>query len=120
MDELTGAQIAALEEALRTLEGELEEALMLGADAAKPVELDQQAVGRLSRMDAMQQQAMAQSNKRSAELRLKQVRAALSAIESGDYGYCQMCDEPIAHARLQARPESPFCLACQGRRERPR
>ncbi len=119
MNELTGTQVAALENALRTLESELEEALQLGAEAAKPVQLDQQAVGRLSRMDAMQRQAMAQSNKRSAELRLRQVRAALTSIEGDEYGECRLCDEPIAYARLQARPESPFCVACQGRREQP-
>ena len=67
----------------------------LGRDAQKTVVLDQQSVGRLSRMDALQQQAMAkaQQNRRGAsELR---IRAALARIAAGEFGYCSDCGELI-------------------------
>ena len=98
---------------LRELVAELEAALASGASAARPVVLDQSSVGRLSRMDSIQQQAMAQATKRGLELRLSQCRAALGAVERGAYGECRSCEEPIGYQRLCARPETPFCLACQ-------
>jgi len=74
----------------------------LGRDAQKTVVLDQQSVGRLSRMDALQQQAMAkaQQNRRGAsELR---IRAALARIADDEFGYCSDCGEPIEKKRLEA------------------
>lgn len=112
-EELTSAEEAQLVAQLRRLAVEIEEALEIGRDAARPVTLDQQSVGRLSRMDAIQQQHMAQASRRNQRTRLRQVLAALQAAEAGDYGFCRRCEEPIGFARLQAQPESPFCLACQ-------
>ena len=109
--------LAAAEVALRALERELSEALA-SSRAHEPVELDQQAFGRVSRIDAIQQQQMAQAARRAQTLRLSQVRAALEAIENDEYGICRLCEEPIAPARLRARPESPLCLDCQRQRER--
>jgi DnaK suppressor protein len=62
---------------------------------AAPVELDQARVGRLSRMDAMQQQAMSQAAARLADLERQRIQYALARMESGDYGYCIICDEPF-------------------------
>jgi DnaK suppressor protein len=76
------------------------------------VMLDQQGVGRLSRMDAMQQQAMAIESERRRRLRAKQIEAALSRIASGDFGYCVKCGEEIPEARLEADATSPLCVAC--------
>lgn len=117
MDELTEPQVEELAAKLRALEAELRASIEKGREGAQVVSLDQ-PIGRLSRMDAMQQQKMAEAAKRKAELRLGQVQVALSAVADGDYGYCRSCDEPIGLRRLSARPESPFCLSCQGRRER--
>ncbi len=80
----------------------------------KAVELDQQGVGRVSRVDAMQQQAMAMESERRRRLRLKQIDAALGRIASGDYGYCVKCGEEIPEARLRADPTSPACVTCAG------
>jgi len=115
--ELTDAQLRELGEDLRDLEEELNEALALAEEGSKPVKLDQQAVGRLSRMDAMQQQAMASSNKRNTATRLALARSAIALFDDGDYGFCRSCEEPIGYARLKARPETPLCLLCQGGRE---
>lgn len=84
------------------------------ADARAVVQLDQQSVGRLSRMDALQGQAMAQEQDRRREADLARVEAALRRIESGDYGYCVSCDEPIAEKRLRLDPAVPTCVDCAG------
>lgn len=115
--ELTDAQIDELRQELETLRDQLAAALEGSSDAAKPVGLEQ-PIGRVSRVDALQQQQMAKHNRRSAELRLAQVRAALAAVQSGDYGYCKRCDEPIGYGRLKSKPEAPFCVSCQGGNER--
>ncbi len=91
--------------------------LSSSSDAARPVDLDQ-PIGRVSRMDALQQQSMVAANRASARLRRKQVDAALRRLDEGDYGDCASCGDPIAPRRLAAHPEAPLCVACQGRRER--
>jgi DnaK suppressor protein len=83
-----------------------------GAESAKIVELDQSRVGRLSRMDAMQDQAMSIETNRRREIELRQIEAALGRISSGDYGKCLMCGEEITHARLAYSPEASLCLKC--------
>lgn len=78
----------------------------------KPVELDQTAVGRLSRMDALQMQAMAQATERRRAVEIARVEAALKRIDSGDYGWCLTCGEAIAPKRLAADPTVPTCIGC--------
>ncbi len=82
------------------------------AEKRKPVELDQQSVGRLSRQDALQQQAMAkaQETRRAAELR--KIEAALERIEDGEYGWCAECGEAIAVKRLEIDLTAARCTAC--------
>jgi DnaK suppressor protein len=112
-EDLDKDQIAALQERLLQLQTELEEQLTLGKAATGVVKLDQTSVGRLSRMDAMQQQNMAVSTQKKAAVRLGKVQAALLAIVEHDYGYCRRCDELIAYRRLLAQPEAKLCLLCQ-------
>ncbi len=112
MEELTDAQQAELRQALTALQDELKTQLVALQEEAKPVALDQE-IGRLTRMDAMQQQNLAKASKRNLELRLTHIKSALSAFEREEYGYCRRCEEPIGYKRLCARPESPFCLRCQ-------
>ena len=88
------------------------------ASAAKPVKLDQTAVGRLSRMDSMQSQAMATAARQAMAIRLNQCKAALQAVERGEYGFCRRCEEPVGPKRLSAKPEAPFCLNCQRNADR--
>ncbi len=110
---LTAAQRTELESDLRLHKRELEAQLQQLEQDSKPVELDQQMVGRLSRMDAMQQQQMALASASHARAHLNRVSLALAAISAGDFGYCRQCDEPIAWQRLKARPDSPLCVQCQ-------
>lgn len=76
------------------------------------VMLDQSSVGRLSRMDALQQQAMAQSGQQRAEATLRRIEAALKRCDDGSFGYCFDCDEPIAPRRLQFDPTAERCVQC--------
>lgn len=97
-----------LEEELKTLDGED----TLGADDQKTVTLDQQSVGRLSRMDAMQRQAMAQATARRRAGRRVRIVAALKRLEDGEFGYCQECGEDIPAARITLDPTVMTCLPC--------
>lgn len=109
--------IAAMRERLETLRDELDALLAGTAEAARPVDLDE-PIGRLSRVDAMQQQSMLAANRAAAGRRRQQVEAALRRIDDDEYGECGSCGESIDPRRLEARPEAPLCVACQGLRER--
>ncbi|MEP3465413.1 MAG: TraR/DksA C4-type zinc finger protein, partial [Parasphingorhabdus sp.] len=76
------------------------------------VELDQQSVGRLSRMDAMQQQEMAQAEARRRTSDLARVDQALKRHEEDEYGWCAECGEPIAWKRLEIDPAAHLCISC--------
>lgn len=81
-------------------------------DSRKPVELDQSRVGRLSRMDALQDQAMALETERRREIEIRRIGAALDRVESGNYGYCLTCGEEIEAKRLELDPATPVCIDC--------
>ncbi|WP_299504213.1 TraR/DksA C4-type zinc finger protein [uncultured Roseobacter sp.] len=83
-----------------------------GLDGQKTVTLDQQAVGRLSRMDALQNQAMAQAQARRRQAERQKIAAALQRLDEGEYGFCTDCGEEIAPARVQADPAIARCLDC--------
>ena len=82
------------------------------ADDRAPVALDQQSVGRLSRMDAMQQQAMAVATNARRLHEMRAIKAALIRIEKGDFGVCDECGEQIAEQRLNLYPTITLCIAC--------
>jgi len=112
-DELKQKQIDELKHSLETWKQALESHLQNIAADSLPVTLDQQSVGRVSRIDAIQQQQMARANQEQTALNLKQVVLALGRIDSGEYGICLDCGEVIAFARLQARPFVTLCIECQ-------
>lgn len=82
------------------------------ADTRATVTLDQQSVGRLSRMDALQQQAMAQATARRRQGREARIAAALARIDEGEFGFCQECGEDIGLKRLTLDPTLPTCVSC--------
>ena len=112
MEELSEEQAETLRERLIELVVELENGLLANADSASPVVLDQSSVGRLSRMDAMQQQAMSQAAARLADLERQRIQSALGRMQSGDYGYCLICDEEIAEGRLRFDSSVLTCISC--------
>ena len=104
-----------IETAKKQLEAKREEVENLSAisqQARDTVELDQQAVGRLSRMDAMQQQAMAEAQERTRQLDLQRIEQAYRRIRDEDYGYCMECDEEIPDGRLAIDPMAERCVKC--------
>ncbi|MBI4182870.1 MAG: TraR/DksA family transcriptional regulator [Proteobacteria bacterium] len=86
------------------------------AENRKVVEVDAR-FGRLSRMDALQQQAMAEAAHQRATERLRRIDAALKRIEDGEYGYCVSCGEEIGVKRLEADPAIATCIDCASRSE---
>ncbi|ASK90031.1 TraR/DksA family transcriptional regulator [Sphingorhabdus sp. SMR4y] len=111
-DELLPAHIEILHERLRARQAELK---ALDAEAASwrnTVELDQQSVGRLSRMDAMQQQEMAQAEARRRTSDLARIEMALKRIRQNEYGWCAECGDPIAFRRLEIDPAAALCIGC--------
>jgi DnaK suppressor protein len=91
---------------------ELEKLSNMSADARHTVALDQQSVGRLSRMDAIQQQAMAQATERKRVTDIAKIDAALHRLDEGDYGYCDECGEEIPDDRLAVDPAASLCVKC--------
>jgi len=109
---VTAEQEQLLINELQNLQTQLTDLLERTKANSEPVDLDQ-PIGRLSRIDAIQQQKMAAAARKRNETRLRMTEAALANAREGDYGLCRNCEEDIEFARLQARPETPFCLTCQ-------
>lgn len=72
------------------------------------------AIGRLSRLDAMQMQEVAKEAERRREQRVHDLEAARDRVDSGEYGHCEVCGDWIAFARLEAQPEAVRCGKCAG------
>ena len=112
MTDLTTKQIKYFQSSLLEKREILKTAIDSERESSQTVELDQSKVGRLSRMDALQGQAMTKETKLRHEEGLRQITAALARIESGDYGYCLGCDELISTARLEVDPAASLCIQC--------
>lgn len=81
-------------------------------DDRKTVELDQQSVGRLSRLDSMQVQEMAKAANARRTVEVRRIEAALARVDEDDYGWCVECGEVIEPARLALDPAVPRCAGC--------
>lgn len=97
---------------LETERDELVEASEAAVDDRRPVELDQQSVGRVSRMDALQVQAMAQAVDARRHGRVYRIEEALQRLAAGDFGYCTECGEEIPAKRLAIDPTNERCVHC--------
>ena len=106
------SEIEKFKARLLALKSELEGLDETSEQAAKPVELDQASVGRLSRMDAMQSQHMAKELARRRQLQRAKIEGALRRIESGEYGACSVCGEDIDVRRLALDPATSRCVKC--------
>lgn len=89
----------------------LEQDALSEADRA-PVVLEQDSVGRLSRIDAMQLQAMAVAQQGRRQFERAAINAALERIDAGEFGYCVSCGDEIAEPRLRHNPASTTCIQC--------
>lgn len=91
---------------------QLEAMSQSGRDDRKPVELDQQSTGRVSRIDSLQVQAMAKASDRRRQARKGRLRAALQRLAEGEFGWCEACGDFIGERRLEIDPASENCIAC--------
>jgi RNA polymerase-binding transcription factor len=98
--------------ALRAHKRRIEQESQAAAEARDPVALDQQAVGRLSRIDAFQAQQMAEAQERRRKVQLVRIEMALRRLEAGEYGYCVSCGKEIAPRRLEVDPLAERCIDC--------
>ena len=110
---LTKPQINKFKKRLTEMRTELDSISTISAESRKPVELDQTSIGRLSRMDALQGQAMKLDTERRRGVERQRIEAALERIKDGNFGYCTVCDEDIAIKRLENDPSVPNCIDCQ-------
>lgn len=113
LDQLTPKQAQELRSLLQSNKTKLEQQLLDAESATGVVRLDQSSVGRVSRVDAMQQQSMAVSTRAKAEASLRNVIKALKRMDAEDFGYCAQCDEPIQFNRLKVQPQASHCVKCQ-------
>ena len=113
----TGMDLESIKRRLIEQRDSLLEVSESSKEAAETVELDQTRVGRVSRMDALQAQAMAKESNRRRLLALQRIESALQRIEKGDYGYCAVCDEAISSSRLEVDPGALLCIDCASKAE---
>jgi DnaK suppressor protein len=110
---LTTEQLTGLREELERQLRRLQRSMKTTERAAKPVQLDQTAVGRLSRMDAIQNQHLTKNLQKREEARLGALTEALARLEAGRYGVCSACGEAISFDRLFVVPEAGDCGKCR-------
>ncbi|MFV2053041.1 TraR/DksA family transcriptional regulator [Aliiroseovarius sp. YM-037] len=94
------------------MQSELADETQRGTEGTKTVMLDQQSVGRLSRMDAIQNQAIAQAAQARREQLKSRIQSALARIEEDEFGYCVECGDEIAPKRLDLDPTTTICVTC--------
>ncbi|MDA0338957.1 MAG: TraR/DksA family transcriptional regulator [Proteobacteria bacterium] len=109
---MTSPESDIIRERLNAELAELRMTSTSSAESRKAVSLDQQSVGRLSRMDAMQQQNMAMASEKRRQQRIQRIEGAINRLDDGDYGWCVTCGEDIEPRRLEADPTSPTCTGC--------
>ncbi|HUG40358.1 MAG TPA: TraR/DksA family transcriptional regulator [Longimicrobiales bacterium] len=112
MNHLTAEQISELTAELDRVVRKLERSMRTTEEALRPVQLDQTAVGRLSRIDSLQNQGLTRNLHEREQAKLGQVVTAFQRIEAGTYGLCVECGGEIPFERLQVFPETPTCTAC--------
>ncbi len=110
---LAEAQKSEIGEILQQELGELEQSVKELKKLLQPVSPDN-AIGRLSRMDALEMQSVNHSKLKNQQQRIQQVRLALSRLKNDDeFGVCLKCENSILVERLRLKPESQYCVNCQ-------
>ncbi len=104
--------VKAFRKHLTEMREEVEKLSEVTEEARQPVELDQTMVGRLSRMDALQSQAMQLETERRRTVEIQRINAALQRITDGEFGYCVSCGIDIEPKRLDNDPTTPTCFDC--------
>ena len=115
MSSAPNIDIKAMKKHLLERRKELEQVIEARAETKTDSELDQQRIGRLSRMDAIQQKAMEEETGRRRDQEVDRIKSAWQRIDEDDFGYCSVCEEPIAPKRLENDPATPLCVSCAGK-----
>jgi DnaK suppressor protein len=113
-DHLTPAQLDDLRAELERQLRKLTRSMRTTNRAMKPVQLDQSSIGRLSRMDSLQNQSLTKGLQEREQAKLGQINEALKRLDKGTFGRCVVCGDAIAFERLLVFPETPTCAGCMG------
>ena len=81
------------------------------AETSKPVAPDN-AIGRLSRMEALNDRAVSEASLNAARHKLSGLETALDKVDQPDFGICVGCDSPIPPGRILLMPEATLCVPC--------
>jgi RNA polymerase-binding transcription factor len=81
------------------------------AETSKPVAPDN-AIGRLSRMEALNDRAVSEASLNAARHKLSRLETALGKVGQPDFGICVSCDNPIPPGRILLMPEATRCVPC--------
>ncbi len=112
MSELEDQDLERFRSRLESRHAELTALAESRAEDRQAVELDQTRMGRLSRMDALQGQAMSLAIHKRRQVELRRIELALQRLDAGEYGYCTACGEAISPKRLDLDPAVPICIDC--------
>ena len=104
-------RLAYFRKRLEELEREIREDMDANPEDSGVVDLDS-SIGRLSRMDALQNQQMALELKRRQENQLLRIENAFKRLAKGQYGLCGKCKKPIEENRLEVFPDTVTCVRC--------
>ena len=80
-------------------------------EITKPIS-PENAIGRVSRMDAINNKSVAEAALRQAEEKLKKLNYMLTQVDKDDFGLCGKCNQPIPLGRLLFMPQSRYCVRC--------
>ncbi|PCH91428.1 MAG: TraR/DksA family transcriptional regulator [Bacteroidetes bacterium] len=80
-------------------------------ELTQPIEPDD-AIGRISRMDAINNKSINEAALRTAVLKLNRLKDVLSKLHDKDFGVCRKCSKPIPIQRILLVPQAPFCVNC--------
>ncbi len=108
------AEIEALKEKILEAIDQTNEKIDGLEEATKPIS-PENSIGRVSRMDAINNKSVAEAALRSSKQKLSKLKIALSKLDKPDFGICTFCKNPIPPARLMYMPESTRCVRCADR-----
>ncbi|MDE0814347.1 MAG: TraR/DksA C4-type zinc finger protein [Alphaproteobacteria bacterium] len=106
------AKVKKFKAQLNERRAEVQRLIEISKAGRDPIELDQSRMGRLSRMDAMQNQAMALEIERRRNVELQRIDAAMKRIGEDEFGFCLSCDGGVGDKRLSLDPTAPLCIDC--------
>lgn len=109
---MEASEISRFQDLISQKMAELREEILEATDGTRTVELDQQSVGRLSRMDAMQHQAMAIALENRRKVEILRLETAQKRMTEGEFGYCEECGDEIPDKRLEIDPATTRCIKC--------